>query len=197
MGGTIRRAAATSCTNSSSDDQHANSLYDDDELASGLMGSGTAPGSVGGRNDTHDTHGCSGDELIHKGTGVILAIAVNADDDIVFTMNDALGESGGLYVLRMAPGGVPRGGMHSLDSGISSSTVDQTDEPSDGGISESDYASGSTGCDEAIPLATGLGPFLPGVAVCPVTGDVYVTSGHTGLTRVIRGANGGFENKVR
>ncbi|CBJ28938.1 NHL repeat-containing protein [Ectocarpus siliculosus] len=48
----------------------------------------------------------------------------------------------------------------------------------------------------AVSLAAGLGPFLPGVAVCPVTGDVYVTRGHTGIARLVKGTDGSFGQKM-
>lgn len=116
------------------------------------------------------------DELVYTGTGIILALATDAADNIVFTMDDALAESGGVYVL-------PR--VVATKTGeIGAPRPQRSPVGADGDVAV------------AVPvaIATGLGPFLPGVAVCPRTGDVYVARGHTGLTRVRK--TGGFETKV-
>ena len=131
------------------------------------------------------------DTLIYAGTGGILAMAVDADDNLLFTMADALAVTGGVYTLEMAPGGVVR------------SREQLEDEESFGieGDGQGEDTGNSGGVDvtaaPAALVAPGLGPFLPGVAVCPVTGDVYVTRGHTGIARLVKGADGGFSSKVR
>lgn len=142
---------------------------------------GTADDAVGDPPRGHSGE----DVLLYTGTGVILAMAVDADDNLVFSMEDAPAVSGGVFMLRMAPGGVlllPRD--------------DDADAALGGGGGE--QAPSSDGASSpAVSLAGGLGPFLPGVAVCPATGDVYVSRGHTGIVRLLKDADGGFGNKVR
>eukprot|EP00903_Cladosiphon_okamuranus_P013725 g12778.t1 len=118
------------------------------------------------------------DALIYSGTGVILSMTVDADDNLVFSMEDAPAVSGGVFMLKMGPGGElltqDEGGE--LDGGAEAS-FDDTTAP-------------------ALLLANGLGPFLPGVAVCPVSEDIYVSRGHTGITRLVKDTDGGFSTKV-
>ncbi len=133
------------------------------------------------------------DVLLYTGTGSILAMTVDAYDDLVFTMVDVPAVSGGVYTLRMAPGGVvrPRDQLPEGEGGRGQG--DGTGGGSDGGRG----GGGGDAAAPAVALAAHLGPFLPGVAVCPVTGDVYATKGHTGITRLVKGADGGFGRKVR
>lgn len=161
IGGTIRRAASTS------------------DLPTGEV----EPGSSTSGSNTED-------KLIYQGTGIILALAIDASDNLVFSMGDSLADNGAVCALRMAPGGVPepqtRPGVYS-------------DSATGGGLTGDNSASSleeGGGCGVAVTLATSLGPFLPGVAVCPVTGDVYVARGHSGLTRVLKETDGAFNTKV-
>ncbi|CAM9284108.1 unnamed protein product [Hapterophycus canaliculatus] len=127
------------------------------------------------------------DTITYTGTGVILAIAVDADDNLIFTMEDAPTVSGGIFFLGMAPGGKvasqqqSRGKSHDPDG-----AGDRLSQPT---TPASEYS-------PAVALAVDLGPFLPGVAVCPVTGDIYVTRGHTGVARLVKGVDGDFSTKV-
>lgn len=118
------------------------------------------------------------DTLVYTGTGVILAMAVDANDNLVFSMEDAPAVSGGVYMLKTAPG-------ERLLS------QDEDEELGDGGEASLDDATAP-----AVLLAGGLGPFMPGVAVCPVSGDIYVSRGHTGIARLVKDADGGFSTKV-
>lgn len=122
-----------------------------------------AGGSFAGGGFGGGGFGTQDDELIFTGTGVILAMTVDADENLVFTMDDALAESGGVYRLEMASGGVPAVGAPATEA-------------------------------DAETLGTDLGPLLPGVAVCPATGDVFVARGHAGLTRILK--SGGFVTQV-
>lgn len=133
------------------------------------FGASRSDSSIQQRNDT----------LTYTGTGVILAMAVDADDNLIFTMEDAPTVSGGVFFLQMEQGGRTSHDSDDLGDGIS--------EPA-GLNSES---------SPAVALAVDLGPFLPGVAVCPATGDIYVTRGHTGMARLVKGVNGDFGTKVR
>lgn len=185
------------------------------------------------------------DALVYTGPGAILALAVDADDNLVFSMDDSFSDTGALFSLKMERGGVPvieatstgystddsstatgtraaattstsaATGTSSSSSSVELSVGPTADAPiltnladgSSGGYnsgvssrsssslsSSSGYGVGSGG---AVPLASDLGPFLPGVAVCPITGDLYVARGHAGLIRIIRKADGSFEKKVR
>lgn len=118
------------------------------------------------------------DVPVYTGTGVILAMAVDADDNLVFSMEDAPAVSGGVYMLKMAPGGVLL-------------LQDEDKDLGSGGEASLDDAAAP-----AVPVAAGLGPFLPGVAVCPVSGDIFVSRGHTGIARLVKDADGGFSTKV-
>eukprot|EP00752_Nemacystus_decipiens_P018448 g16538.t2 len=118
------------------------------------------------------------DTLLYTGTGVILAMAVDADDNLVFSMEDAPAVSGGVYMLRMAPGGV----LLRRDEGVERGSGDE--------------ASLDDAAAPAVLLEGGLGPFLPGIAVCPISGDLYVSRGHTGIARLVKDKNGGFGTKV-
>lgn len=133
-------------------------------------------------------------------------MAVDADDNLVFTMEDALAVSGGVYLLRMAPEGQEEA---QVETTVSADDHGNNDVPEKGGPG-SGSSTGSGFADElpsstdgdrvapAVALAAGLGPFLPGVAVCPITGDVYVTMGHTGVARLVKGTTGDlFSTKVR
>lgn len=111
------------------------------------------------------------DVLVYTGTGVILAMAVDADDNLVFSMEDAHAVSGGVFMLPISQ--------------------DEDGELGGGGEASLDGATAP-----AVLLAGGLGPFLPGVAVCPATGDIYVSRGHSGIARLVKGADGGFSTKV-
>ena len=172
------------------------------------------------------------DVLVYTGPGAILALAVDADDNLVFSMDDSFSETGALFSLKMERGGVPvfeetSTGYSTDDSststGSSATTTSSTgaalpggstaDGPNltnladgssghyDGGASTSSSSSSSSGyggrSGRAVPLASDLGPFLPGVAVCPITGDLYVARGHSGLIRLIRKADGSVEHKVK
>ncbi|CAM9913185.1 unnamed protein product, partial [Laminaria digitata] len=122
------------------------------------------------------------DALVYMGPGAILALAVDADDNVVFSMDDSFSETGALFLLKMERGAAPV--FEETSTGYS---TDDSSTP--GGYS------GETG--RAVRLASDLGPFLPGVAVCPVTGDLYVARGHSGLIRLVRNADGSVEQKVR
>ncbi|CAM9705674.1 unnamed protein product [Scytosiphon promiscuus] len=135
------------------------------------FGAGRSDGDIEQHNDT----------LVYTGTGVILALAVDADDNLVFTMEDAPTVSGGVFFLRMAPGGVVASRQQTDGAGHGSNSAG-------GGLSAS---------APAVALAVDLGPFLPGVAVCPITGDIYVTRGHGGVARLVKGVDGDFSTKMR
>lgn len=151
----------------------------------------------------------SEDEIIFTGTGVILAMAIGFDDSLVFTMNNALAETGGVFTLKTAPESEKESAADSEFGFGNGSESDNDATTALGGLlydyshttplpgTSTSTAGGDTGPEDVIELATGLGPFLPGIATCPVTGDIYVARGHTGLTRVVRGADGNFANKVR
>lgn len=190
------------------------------------------------------------DTLVYTGPGAILALAVDADDNLVFSMDDSFSDTGALFYLKMERGGVPvleetstgystddsstptgttytgsststtttsssvglPGGGSSADAPNLSNLADRSsgDYDNNSGASSSSPSSSSSsslsslssssgygvGSGRAVPLASDLGPFLPGVAVCPITGDLYVSRGHAGLVRFIRKADGSFENKV-
>lgn len=131
-------------------------------------------------------------ELVFQGTGVILALAVDADDNLVFTMDDdSENDVGRVYILPMTSGGQP-----ARASSAASNTDDRLVEKSDadpGGETVNSTGareSAKAGIEAAMPLGgrdgIKLGAFMPGVAVCPATGDVYVTRGHSGLTRMLK-----------
>ncbi|CAM9717004.1 unnamed protein product, partial [Pylaiella littoralis] len=142
--------------------------------------------------------GSDDDALVYSGTGIILAMAVDADDNLVFTMEDALAVSGGVYLLRMAPEGQEEAHVETTVSADDhgNNNVPEKGGPGSGSSTGSGFADelpSSTDGDRVAPavaLAAGLGPFLPGVAVCPITGDVYVTMGHTGVARLVKGTTG-------
>lgn len=141
------------------------------------------------------------DALVYTGTGVILALAVDADDNLVFTMEDVPAINGGVFLLQMAPGGVVLGREqgHTEATASADDPGHEGDSPSRGSHRSRLPSSGDNDqIAPAVALAAGLGPFLPGVAVCPVTGDVYVTRGHTGIARLVKGAaSASFSTKVR
>lgn len=118
------------------------------------------------------------DALVYMATGVILAITVDADDNLVFSMEDAPAVSGGVFMLQMGLGGV---------------LLPQDEDGDLGGGGEASFDDTAA---PALLLAGGLGPFLPGVAVCPVSGDIYVSRGHTGIARLVKDSDGGFGTKV-
>ena len=117
------------------------------------------------------------DALVYTGTGVILAMAVDADDNLIFSMEDAATVSGGVYMLQLAP--ARRDEEEELGGGGGEASFDDEDAAA-----------------RAVLLAGGLGPFLPGIAVCPVSGDIYLSRGHTGITRLRKDILGGFNTKV-
>lgn len=151
-----------------------------------LRAASSSPSSANTDVDTDNDD--DGDTVVYVGTGIILAMAIDADDNLIFTMEDAPAVSGGVFLLswrQINPGG----GVGAEDSsGTGVSRYDSYFETP----SETETAETS-----AVSLAAGLGPFLPGVAVCPVTGDVYVTRGHTGIARLVKGTDGSFSQKVR
>lgn len=148
--------------------------------------------------------------LILEGTGVILGLAVDADDNLIFSMNNDEADTSTVYFLAMNSQGMPSSG--SLASTATTTTVEDglrgdSFEPHEGLGSSNDEANNSisgaaaTGSgvsiEAAVPLGgemADLGSFVPGVAVCPVTGDVYVALGHNGLTRMLRSHD--FETQV-
>ncbi|CAN0462173.1 unnamed protein product, partial [Ectocarpus sp. 8 AP-2014] len=150
-----------------------------------LRAASSSPSSANTNVDTDNDN--NGDTVVYVGTGIILAMAIDADDNLIFTMEDAPAVSGGVYLLsrrQINPGG----GVGAEDSsGTGVSRYDSFFEMP----SETETAETS-----AVSLAAGLGPFLPGVAVCPVTGDVYVTRGHTGIARLVKGTDGSFGQKM-
>lgn len=138
------------------------------------------PGPSPGPQDSTGGLQHGGDVLVYIGTGFILALAVDSGDNLIFSMEDAPAVSGGVYMLQMAPGGVvlSQNGGEKLGAGNEAPLDDAAPAP-------------------AVLLAGGLGPFLPGVAVCPATGDIYVSRGHTGMARLVKDHDGGFSTKVR
>ncbi|CAB1117822.1 unnamed protein product [Ectocarpus sp. CCAP 1310/34] len=150
-----------------------------------LWAASSSPSSANNNVDTDNNN--DGDTVVYVGTGIILAMAIDADDNLIFTMEDAPAVSGGVFLLswrQINPGGGV-GAEDSSDTGVS--RYDSYFEmPSETGTAET----------SAVSLAAGLGPFLPGVAVCPVTGDVYVTRGHTGIARLVKGTDGSFSQKM-
>ncbi|CAN0326968.1 unnamed protein product [Ectocarpus sp. 6 AP-2014] len=147
-----------------------------------------ASSSLSSDNTNVDTDNDNdGDTVVYAGTGIILAMAIDADDNLIFTMEDAPAVSGGVFLLswrQINPGG-DVGAEDSSGTGVSMY------DPFFEKTSETETAETS-----AVSLAAGLGPFLPGVAVCPVTGDVYVTRGHTGIARLVKGTDGSFGQKM-
>ncbi|CAM9789975.1 unnamed protein product [Ectocarpus fasciculatus] len=148
--------------------------------------SSSSSANTNGDND-NDNGNDDGDTVVYVGTGIILAMAVDADDNLIFTMEDAPAVSGGVFLLSWRQINAGGGGGAEGPSSIG--------VPGDGSYFElsSETAAAET---SAVSLAAGLGPFLPGVAVCPVTGDLYVTRGHTGIARLVKGTDGGFSQKM-
>lgn len=153
-----------------------------------ILRAASSPRSGADTNNNVDTDNDDGDTVVYVGTGIILAMAVDADDNLIFTMEDAPAVSGGVFLLSRRQINV--GGSGGAD-GSSSTAVSAYDSYFELPL-ETDTTKTS-----AVTLAAGLGPFLPGVAVCPVTGDVYVTRGHTGIARLVKEVDGSFSQKVR
>lgn len=119
-----------------------------------------------------------------RGTGVILALAIDAEDNLVFSMGDDVSKTGGVFILRSSAGDV------SKNAEYSSETITSWPDPGESTAGRR----GPLGHD-AVVLGADLGAFLPGVAVCPMTGDIFVARGHAGLTRMLK--SDGFKTKVK
>lgn len=245
-------------------------------VSAGTKGSPLPINDVGRRGNDHSKPGH--DKRVYTGGGIILAMAVDADDNLIFTMGNASLKEGAVCLLEMASGGIhikrsgskkkckkkthhrsagddvdetssTTAGGSSGDDSQSSTELDNTSsgddfvyttelggswtgddgsyttelvsdssedddglsgteteteslpDPSDESSTNDDSDTPPTRhkhamCHGATPLASHLGPFMPGVAVCPVTGDILVARGHTALIRLIRGRGGTFETQV-
>ncbi|CAN0544024.1 unnamed protein product, partial [Ectocarpus sp. 12 AP-2014] len=150
-----------------------------------LWAASSSPSSANNNVDTDNSN--DGDTVVYVGTGIILAMAIDSDDNLIFTMEDAPAVSGGVFLLSWRQINAGGGGGAEDSSGSGVSRYDSYFETR----SEAETAETS-----AVSLTAGLGPFLPGVAVCPVTGDVYVTRGHTGIARLVKGTDGSFSQKM-
>lgn len=201
------------------------------------LGSRTAVGGVDSirraadvsASTSNDDNGADdGGELVFVGTGAILALAVDADDNIIYSMADGLGQTGRVYTIPMTSGGIPVSisvpsssssrsattnpatdtstsstspysfkGIKVGHAGDSSGTVAAGERKGEGGGEQEASGSSLADAGASLPLGKGdldLGPFLPGIAVCPATGDVYVARGHAGLTRMMK--SDGFDTQV-